>query len=201
MGRYLAGGIPAYIYINGKNENFDKSKLKKLHQKLSEYISLNLYEHKKTDGGDIFFLKNISKKEIYETLSEFKKVTKLKPSFFTLASSSNFENILSDNYKFKIVYNYENYGRSCNGVLINDEFYNFDSGFYEETWLYKDCNLSSFFGYDVQMTIEYLPIWQNIDKINIENETVLLSLLNKFKIKNFSDCSDLTKSILFYISG
>ncbi len=124
MGRYLAAGIPAFIYIYGKSEKIDKSCLKKFNQKLAKYISLDLYEHFDDTTGYVYILKNITKEDIYKTLHEFKNETELDPIFFSLEDSLDYEKILSHNYKFELAYGYERYNSRCNGVLINDEFFN-----------------------------------------------------------------------------
>ncbi len=205
IGRYLAAGIPARIHIYCKSKNFDKSRLKKLYEKLSKYISMDLYSHKEYDTGDLFVLKDISKEEIYKTLCEFKKVTEQDYTLFPPDDEySSLEEILSNDFKFKIVYGYEKYGkngRKYNGYFVNENFREFDIGFYTELWLLRDCDLTGSFDYEVDIHIEYFDIWMDIDKIDSEDETTLLAILNKFKIKSFANCSELTKSILFYISG
>ncbi len=202
MGRYLAAGIPANIRVYSEEEGFDKKRLKKLQRKLAKYVCLDIYDCLDLDNGYKYTLKKeaFTKENIYKALKEFEKVTDAPISFYSIYDE-NIKDMLSDKFKIEMVDDYEKYHSSYGGFLINGEFSVFNKGCYEEDYLLWDCGLDNFGGYDAHISIDYIVIYVDDSKIDSEDESVLLSILNRFKIKNFQDCSPLARSILFYILG
>ena len=199
MGRLLVAGIPVCIRTYESNEDFDRSKLQKLYKKLSKCVSLDLYNHIEDANENTFYLKNITKEEIYKALQEFTKVTGFNTNFLLSDEFDDFKKCLTDNTKIKLIYNYEESPNNfVNGILTDDDFYYLETDS-RATWLYYDCDLIHTYGFD-SVAIEYIPIWSSFDKVLFEDETWVLALLNSFKIKNFENYSDLTKSILFFVT-
>ena len=202
MGRNLAVGVPVKINVYLKDGDTDKSKLDTLKTTLNKYVKLDLYNVKPYDDGLVYSLKpEIFNKEIYNTFREFYKLTNV--NFLTyLIDDSNYagdydflNHLDSNQFKMELVYNYDKENNQS-GILVNDSFNELDVGYYTEDWFSFEDNMGN-----VEIHIHYAMIWFDVNKIVAEDETTLLWFLNKFKVSYFQDCSDLTKSILFYITG
>ena len=201
MGRYLAAGIPATIYLYGKKENFQKTRLESLQKKLGQYISLDLYNLEETDNGYYYSLKpDIFNKNIHQTLIEFCKVADFELHAYFFDHDYDIRKINSDNCEIKLVYDYSKDGDTQDGILVNDEFFKLDLVF-QQYWLISNCGLDDYWSYDAGIIMKYIMIWFDFNKISSEDESNLLLALNKLKINSFKDCNDLTKSIMFYITG
>lgn len=205
MGRYLSAGIPAQIYIEGK-EGWTRTKLKKIRNEIQKYVNLDLYnETIYSDGARLILKENIFDDNIHRTLQEFEKFTHFSNDF--LENFGYYETCtdikkMQKEYPCKLMYDVDDgssYKRS--GVQCNDKFYTLDGIFpSHDNWLVVDSELAnSSTGLQCTVTIEYLRIWMDWYKYSGEAEYNIIRMLKRLKLSAFKDGNDLTKTILYCV--
>lgn len=101
-------------------------------------------------------------------------------------------------YPCKLVFN----RKDESGFQVKDDLHDFFCMYPPEDWLVADCDVfDSLFDYDCEVSIMYVPLWQDYNKYCGEDESNMLRFLNRLKISAFRDGNPLTKTIMFFVLG
>lgn len=204
MGRMLAVGVPVKIYFYKKRGIGEEDKYKIMQKEVSKYIDLNLYDTQKEEDGMILNLKKeVFDKNISDTLLEFYNIFGYCPNMYFGRNETDLELLKQKKYHIELNYNDDEYKEGViNYTLSKDEVYLLERQFPQEYWLIYDSGVNGNSDYcDYGLYIEYSNIWVEISKIDCENESNLLYFLNKMKVAMLKECNELTKTLMFFISG
>lgn len=206
MGRYLACGIAINIIVKLRKEDdkIDESDLENIKKHMNNFISMDNYEIDTYDDGFSFTIKkDFLEKNIHDIIREVSNLI-----YFDLSYLFDEEYNNKEIDVFSKDFNQENYPiileeeKSDNfvDVVLKTKYHNFDDFpcYDEPYWLYDDSNL---FGYRNKYKIRLNPaaIWIDLAKYSGEDETSLLSILNKMKKVYFKN--PLSENLIFYIFG
>ena len=203
MGRMLAVGVPVKIcfYKNhGKGEN---KKYKIMQKEVSKYIDLSLYDTEQKEYSLTLKLKKeVFDKNINKTLIDFYNKFDFIPNRYFEGDYADLELLKQKKYHLELVYNDNEHKEGViNYTISKDDVYELEHQFPQEYWLIYDSKVNDSWGYEYELYIKYSPVWMDIDKIDSEDESNLLRILNKMKITTFEGCNELTKTLMFFILG
>lgn len=216
MGRYVALGIACEIQfrksIYTKPEEFALIR-KDLKNNIEKYINANDYYITEEDDSIYYRIKEeVINNNIHNLLKEIEQLFDMNDFEYHISEGKHDikvsdENFNKDNYplEFKLLdenYKYEGeYDKktNCNTYRFVTPHCKIETDFpffRENDWmLYGKGDLFD----DTSGDVGYLNIWRDIDKIDGEDETMIIYILNTLLMKYFQN--PLAKDLQFYISG
>lgn len=203
MGRMLAVGVPVKICFYKNNSKGEIKKYKIMQKEVSKYIDLSLYDtERKENSVTLKLKKEVFDKNINDTLIDFYNKFDFIPDMYFDGYHADLELLKQKKYHLELVYNDDEYKEGViNYTISKDDVYELEHQFPQEYWLIYDSKVNDSWGYEYELYIKYSPVWMDIDKIDSEDESNLLRILNKMKITTFKDCNELTKTLMFFILG
>lgn len=197
MGRNVSAGILTNIEIVKKNNhyssaNFDlKKEINNVLKEINKMVDITAYDIKEDEDGFILKLKQEYLKEnFYDLFTEMTKINNEYGRFYNCLNSE--EKFPIEKEKIDISIDEENEYQLHYGEEKSSNFYIFYPLFWilsAKSKLYDDVSISG----------SILPIWVDIDKIDGEDETSILWIMNMMKNKFFK--SKLSKCLIFEIIG
>ena len=215
MGRNMMNGIATRIEIQKRNPvvNYDIIKNKNMILKeINKFVNVENYNCTQNENGDLtleikmeFFNDNI-----HDLIKETRKIMKceniLLDNMFD-KKEIDYKKFNNVNYPLQLKKYDENYkyayARQKEELLGTyylesniDKFQETGSWFPSNYWLFQE-NKDMFYNLTVQ--IFHIPLWIDIGKIIMEDESFLLHLINRISRNHFKN--PLSKDILFFIGG
>lgn len=218
MGRNLALGIPTRIRVCKRKKYVDKDykvldNKDKFLNKLNNMVNINDYDIFIDEDDDSI---NLSIKEDFVNKNIHKCVIEI---IDTTGIRGLVDPNLNDRYKLNLnKYNQKDFPMKLQyNEEIHDKFYDMNTYYMisEKSYNTDYTHLAAFKPYfpqeywlldfdktlykNVNVYIEYMPIWINVDKYNGDDEINIIYLLNKFSRNYFKN--KLSNDLLFFIIG
>ena len=214
MGRYVAFGIATEVYVYKKgwvsNEDFESLK-DELKETMSNCIDIEKYILKEDENILKYRIEeNFVNRNLHSFLKEANKLVKIKNSgFYTLNQLENYverDDFDRTNYPLWLKFfteddSYESEYRKierCNnyGLVSLDDVDIADEPFYtENVWMLSNRKQID----TVKIYTSYINIWLDFNKIDGEDETSIIRIMNALSRKYFEN--PLGKCSHFYIHG
>lgn len=204
MGRNLALGVATTIWISKKKNywtsDFDLFKNEeKIKEELKNLIDISAYDFNREEDKFVLTMKpEYFSNNIHDLIKELYPVIDCRICMINKSSTKNKieldEDFNSKNYPIELKVHEDG---PDEGDLYCDWFQGEDYSFGEtsEWWLFKSKELRQ----NIHIDKSHILIWLDINKIDYEDETKMLEIMNKMARTYLK--SKLSKNSFFYISG